>query len=294
VEEVDPSDAPVAVVTGTDLKNMSPDELKEVLRTHEEIVFARTSPEQKYTIVSAFQDLGYIVAATGDGVNDSPALKKADIGVRRIQKKIIRNASVSSITLQYIMQVAMGICGTEVSKETADLILMDDNFATIVTGVEEGRLIFDNLKKLILYTLGDNCAELYCVWVFIILRIPLPLGTIAMLLIMLGTDVMPAISIAHETAEADIMKLKPRDPKTQTLVTSQCVTHFVQLSILLAINLILSFVAITNNNWLPIVYVCLFHFIDCYRTPMARHPLWNLLQECFPTSLSLPTTDGFH
>ncbi len=131
------------------------------------------------------------------GVNDSPALKKADIGV------------------------AMGISGTEVSKETSDLILMDDNFATIVTGVEEGRLIFDNLKKLIQYTLGDNCAELYCVWVFIILRIPLPLGTIAMLLIMLGTDVMPAISIAHERAESDIMKLKPRDPSHQTLVTPQ-------------------------------------------------------------------------
>lgn len=192
VEDVDPSEVNVAIISGTSLKSMTPEELKEVLRSHEEIVFARTSPEQKFTIVSAFQDLGYIVAATGDGVvlrintffhfksivissfsnlfyspgvNDSPALKKADIGV------------------------AMGICGTEVSKETSDLILMDDNFATIVTGVEEGRLIFDNLKKLIQYTLGDNCAELYCVWVFIILRVPLPLGTIAMLLIMLGTDV---------------------------------------------------------------------------------------------------------
>jgi sodium/potassium-transporting ATPase subunit alpha len=80
IEKVDPSEAAVAVVTGTELKSMSPEELKEILRTHEEIVFARTSPEQKYTIVSAFQDLGYIVAATGDGVNDSPALKKADIG----------------------------------------------------------------------------------------------------------------------------------------------------------------------------------------------------------------------
>jgi len=115
----------------------------------------------------------------------------------------------------------MGIAGTEVSKETADLILMDDNFTTIVNGVEEGRLIFDNLKKLIAYSLGDNCAELYCVSVFVILKVPLPLGTIAMLLIMLGTDIMPAISLAHETAEDDIMKMKPRNPKTQTLVTSQ-------------------------------------------------------------------------
>jgi sodium/potassium-transporting ATPase subunit alpha len=173
------------------------EELRNVLSNHEEIVFARTSPEQKYTIVQAFQDLGCVVAATGDGVNDSPALKKADIGV------------------------AMGISGSEVSKETADMILMDDNFATIATGVEEGRLIFDNLKKLMQYNLADNIAEMYSVMVFILSGIPLPMGTIAMLLSVVGTDVLPGISIAHETAEADIMRRKPRDPKKDVLVTPQ-------------------------------------------------------------------------
>lgn len=115
----------------------------------------------------------------------------------------------------------MGLTGTEVSKESADLILMDDNFSSIVFGVEEGRLIFDNLKKLIAYNMADNIAEMYSVWMFMILRTPLPMGTIAMLLSVLGTDVLPAISIAFEKSEADIMKLKPRNPKTQKLVTPQ-------------------------------------------------------------------------
>lgn len=145
IEDINPVEVKAAVVTGAELKLLSPDEVRNVIRNHEEIVFARTSPEQKYLIVEAFQDLGYIVASTGDGVNDSPALKKADIGI------------------------AMGITGSEVSKETADMILMDDNFATIVTGVEEGRLIFDNLKKLVAYQLGDNIAEMYCVMIFIVI-----------------------------------------------------------------------------------------------------------------------------
>jgi magnesium-transporting ATPase (P-type) len=114
----------------------------------------------------------------------------------------------------------MGISGSEVSKSVADMILLDDNFATIATGVEEGRLIFDNLKKLIQYNLSDNIGRqlfFYCM----INGIPLPMGTIAMLLSVLGTDVLPAISIAQETAEADIMRLKPRDPAKDKLVTSQ-------------------------------------------------------------------------
>merc|ERR1711990_342368 len=168
---------------------MSEKALDEVILNHPQCVFARTSPQQKLIIVENCQRLGHIVAVTGDGVNDSPALKKADIGV------------------------AMGIMGSAVSKEAADMILLDDNFASIVTGVEEGRLIFDNLKKSIAYTLTSNIPEISPFLVFIIAQVPLPLGTVTILCIDLGTDMVPAISLAYETPELDIMKRQPRTKK---------------------------------------------------------------------------------
>merc|ERR1711892_742233 len=129
VKDINPREAHAAVINGGELKDIKEKELDDILMYHNEIVFARTSPQQKLIIVEGCQRMGAIVAVTGDGVNDSPALKKADIGV------------------------AMGIAGSDVSKQAADMILLDDNFASIVTGVEEGRLIFDNLKKSIAYTL---------------------------------------------------------------------------------------------------------------------------------------------
>ena len=167
IEEVNPREANAAVVHGGELKDLNTDQLDEILMYHSEIVFARTSPQQKLIIVEGCQRMGAIVAVTGDGVNDSPALKKADIGV------------------------AMGIAGSDVSKQAADMILLDDNFASIVTGVEEGRLIFDNLKKSIAYTLTSNIPEISPFLLFIICDIPLPLGTVTILCIDLGTDMVP-------------------------------------------------------------------------------------------------------
>uniref|UniRef100_A0A8C6XVG7 Sodium/potassium-transporting ATPase subunit alpha n=1 Tax=Naja naja TaxID=35670 RepID=A0A8C6XVG7_NAJNA len=200
VSQVNPRDAKACVIHGTDLKDMPMEQIDEILQNHTEIVFARTSPQQKLIIVEGCQRQGAIVAVTGDGVNDSPALKKADIGV------------------------AMGIAGSDVSKQAADMILLDDNFASIVTGVEEGRLIFDNLKKSIAYTLTSNIPEITPFLLFIMANIPLPLGTITILCIDLGTDMVPAISLAYEAAESDIMKRQPRNPRTDKLVNERLIS----------------------------------------------------------------------
>lgn len=200
VEDINPKEAKAAVIHGEDLKDMSQQQIDDILRNHTEIVFARTSPTQKLIIVEGCQRQGAIVAVTGDGVNDSPALKKADIGV------------------------AMGITGSDVSKQAADMILLDDNFASIVTGVEEGRLIFDNLKKSIAYTLTSNIPEISPFLFFMLFAAPLPLGTVTILCIDLGTDMVPAISLAYEQAESDIMKRLPRDSKRDKLVNERLIS----------------------------------------------------------------------
>ncbi|KAK7101316.1 hypothetical protein V1264_024110 [Littorina saxatilis] len=200
VDQVEAKDAQAAVIHGGDLRDMTPAQIDQILKNHAEIVFARTSPQQKLIIVEGCQRQGQIVAVTGDGVNDSPALKKADIGV------------------------AMGIAGSDVSKQAADMILLDDNFASIVTGVEEGRLIFDNLKKSIAYTLTSNIPEISPFLFFILADIPLPLGVITILCIDLGTDMVPAISLAYEQAENDIMKRMPRNPLKDKLVNERLIS----------------------------------------------------------------------
>ncbi|CAG10197.1 unnamed protein product, partial [Tetraodon nigroviridis] len=200
VSQVNPRDAKARVIHGTDLKDLSQKQIDDVLTNHTEIVFARTSPQQKLVIVEGCQRLGAIVAVTGDGVNDSPALKKADIGI------------------------AMGISGSDVSKQAADMILLDDNFASIVTGVEEGHLIFDNLKKSIAYTFTSNIPEISPFLMFIILSLLLPLGTITILCIDLGTDMVPAISLAYEKSESDIMMCPPRHPLRDKLVNERLIS----------------------------------------------------------------------
>ncbi|XP_033166189.1 sodium/potassium-transporting ATPase subunit alpha isoform X2 [Drosophila mauritiana] len=229
ISEVNPREAKAAVVHGAELRDVSSDQLDEILRYHTEIVFARTSPQQKLIIVEGCQRMGAIVAVTGDGVNDSPALKKADIGV------------------------AMGIAGSDVSKQAADMILLDDNFASIVTGVEEGRLIFDNLKKSIAYTLTSNIPEISPFLAFILCDIPLPLGTVTILCIDLGTDMVPAISLAYETAESDIMKRQPRNPFQDKLVNERLISMaYGQIGMIqAAAGFFVYFVIMAENGFLP-------------------------------------------
>lgn len=164
-----------------------------------EVVFARTTPSQKLLIVDACQKAGHVVAVTGDGVNDSPAIKKADIGI------------------------AMG-SGSDVAKNAADMLLLDDNFSSIVNGVEEGRLIFDNLKKSIAYTLSSNIPEILPFIFFILFQVPLPLSTVLILCIDLGTDMVPAISFAYENPELDIMDRQPRNSKRDHLVNTKLIS----------------------------------------------------------------------
>lgn len=197
--EVDPSSVKAIVVPGHELRDLEEEDWDRIL-AHEQIVFARTSPQQKLLIVENCQRLGKIVAVTGDGVNDSPALKKANIGV------------------------AMGISGSDVSKEAADMILLDDNFSSIVNGVEEGRLIFDNLKKSIAYTLSSNIPEIAPFVLFILIGFPAFLTVVLILLIDLGTDMLPAISLAYEKAESDIMQRKPRNSAIDRLVNRRLIS----------------------------------------------------------------------
>ncbi|MBT4365904.1 cation-transporting P-type ATPase, partial [Candidatus Peregrinibacteria bacterium] len=198
------------IITGNDLNKISKKKLIKLLSDKEkEIIFARVSPQHKLKIADTVKELGEIVAVTGDGVNDAPALKRADIGI------------------------AMGITGTDVSKEAANMILADDSFSTIVRAIEEGRTVYSNMKKFIFYIFSCNIGELILIFGAILISLPTPLTAVLILTVNVGTDILPALALGVEPIEKDIMSSPPRNPKKH-LINARFASRFAYIGVFIA------------------------------------------------------------
>ncbi len=257
---------PIAV-TGDKLRQMSDADLQ-LLLDEPELIFARTSADQKMRIVQALQRKGEIVAVTGDGVNDAPALKCADIGI------------------------AMGVSGTDVAKESADIILLDDNFATIVAAIEEGRAVFDNLRKFLTYILTSNIPELVPYLAFVLFKIPLPLTIIQILAVDLGTDMLPALALGAEKPAPDTMQRPPRPRSERLLNWSTLLRAYLFLGPLEAIAAMAAFFFVLHgggwqygnvlghhdNLYLQATTACLSAIIamQVVNVYLCRHPLMSV------------------
>ena len=231
-------------VTGMELDAMSDEELDSVLARIS--VYARVSPENKIRIVEAWQRRGNIVSMTGDGVNDAPALKKADIGV------------------------AMGITGTEVSKDAASMILQDDNFATIIKAVANGRNVYRNIRNSILFLLSGNMAAIFTVLFTSLMALPVPFAPVHLLFINLLTDSLPAIAIGMEPPEDGLLSQKPRDPK-QGILTKDFTALMFGQGALIAVSVIIAFylglqvsdAAAATMAFATLTLARLFHGFNC-------------------------------
>ena len=209
------------VLTGTDVEMMSDEQLKE--KAGNVAVFARVAPEHKVRIVNAFQSRGNVVAMTGDGVNDAPALKLADIGV------------------------AMGITGTDVAKEAADVVLTDDNFATIVSSVREGRRIYDNLMKSIQFMISTNLGEIVLLLIAVLANLDMPLLPIQLLFINLVGDSLPSLALSIDHADKDIMRRKPIDPN-QGIFTKHFTTRVIIQSLVIGLTPLAAYMIGTKTS----------------------------------------------
>ncbi len=225
-EDVDPKRADAVVLHGEKIDALTDKDWKMVL-SKKQVVFSRTSPQQKLQIVERLQGAGHIVAVTGDGVNDSPALKKADLGI------------------------SMNLTGSDVSKEAAAIILMDDNFASIVNGIEEGRLIFDNLKKSIAYTLTHALPEIVPFLANILIQIPLPVSSILIIWIDLGTEFVAAISLAYEGSEANIMARPPRSREDSMVSFGLLSFSYLQMGIIETLACFFAYFVVMNHFGIP-------------------------------------------
>src|SRR3989344_4184361 len=202
------------VITGEELDKIKDKDFDNIIINYD--IFARVNPEHKIKIVSAFKNKGHIVAVTGDGVNDATALKKADIGV------------------------AMGITGTDVAKESSDMILLDDNFNSVVAAVEEGRGIYDNIQKFVNYLLSSNIAEVLIITIALAIGLLLPLVAIQLLWLNLVTDGLPALAIGVDPPEEGIMKRKPRNTK-QGIITKNLLVTMLSMSLIITTTILLIF-----------------------------------------------------
>ena len=213
------------VMTGDELAHLSDTQLQLVLDIPE-ILFARASAEQKLRLVEALRSKGHVVAVTGDGVNDAPALRRADIGV------------------------AMGRVGTDVARESADIVLLDDNFASIVAAIEEGRAVYDNLRKFLTYILTSNIPEIVPYLAFVLARIPLPLTVIQILAVDLGTDMVPALALGAEPPAPEVMRRPPR-PRAERLLSWPLLARaYLWLGLLEAIAAMSAFFFVLDRgNW---------------------------------------------
>ncbi len=231
--ESEPVEAKLEVITGQQLAAMTLDELKQQVKSIR--VYARVSPQQKITIVQALQECGEFCAMTGDGVNDAPALKRADIGV------------------------AMGKKGTDVAREASDMVLLDDNFATITAAVREGRRIFDNIRKFIKYTMTSNSGEIWVLFLAPFLGLPIPLLPIHILWINLVTDGLPGLALAAEPAERGIMQRPPRPPN-ESIFAHGMWQHMLWVGLLIAalsLGAQAWFYGNGSDNWQTIVFTVL-------------------------------------
>ncbi|KAB7669230.1 calcium-translocating P-type ATPase, SERCA-type [Bacillus sp. B1-b2] len=250
------------VMEGKELSNMSISELEDVVE--DVSVFARVSPEHKLKIVQAFQNKGHVVAMTGDGVNDAPAIKKADIGI------------------------AMGITGTDVAKEASSLVLMDDNFASIKSAIIEGRNIYENIRKFIRYLLASNVGEILVMLFAMILALPLPLVPIQILWVNLVTDGLPAMALGLDRPEDNVMKRGPRNP-SEGVFSRGLGWKVISRGFLIGISTLLAFMFAYDNNpenleyaqtvaFITLVLAQLIHVFDCRseKSILSRNPFGNM------------------
>ncbi|XP_035207126.1 sodium/potassium-transporting ATPase subunit alpha-like isoform X2 [Stegodyphus dumicola] len=229
IEDVQPGSVSAAVIHNDELEDMDSEDLVKLLKTYQEIVFVRITPFQKLQIVEALQSLGEVVAITGDSLEDAPALRKAEIG----------------------LATSMNSC--DASQEAADMILLDNNFSSIVSGIEEGRLNFDNLQKSVCYVLIANISEIIPFLLMMIFHIPLPLGSIFILFIDIGINLLPTITLVVEKAESDVMDRKPHSPEKCYLVHSRILGKtYLQIGVIEVLAGIFTyFVIMAENGFLP-------------------------------------------